>query len=230
MTANPRIVAFAWAMVGVIVAVSVAVVATDSPTYDVPPSVVQRPKSQPGTPVPQPNERPAEQKQTVGVRRTAAAGKYELWQMPPGPICFQHNGWTSLRVPEIVRAWSAAGVPVTSAATCSGYPIRRRVQFRTYVNDTQTECAKTGSATYSWTYAYGRWTWLPDAMTVWVNQAKWVKTRCYATTAMITHVISHETGHALGVAHNTDPSVMGAWSHVWPTTLDIERAKARYGR
>lgn len=227
MTANPRIVAFAWGMVALIVAVGVTVVATDKPTtYKIPSSVLQRPTAQPGTPVPA--DRPVPQKLTVGVHRVAAQGKYELWQMPPGPVCFQHNGWTSLRVPEIVAAWSMAGVPVTAAAKCTGYPIRRTVQFRTYVNDTQTECAKTASATYSWMYAYGRWTWLPDAMTVWLNQAKWTRTRCFATSSMVVHVVAHETGHALGIAHNSDASVMGAWAYAWPTTLDVARVKARY--
>lgn len=226
MTANPRIVAFAWTMVALIVTVGVAVVVSDSPTYDVPPEVVRR--ATPATPAP--TVLPTYAKLTVGARRAATAGKYEMWQMPPGPICLQHNGWTSLQIPAVARAWAASGVPVTAAAKCAGYPTRRIVQFRTYINNAQTECAKTGSATYSWLYAYGRWLWLPDAMTVYVNQAKWVKTGCYSTTAGVVHVMSHETGHALGVAHNSDASVMGSWSYSWPTTLDVARVKARYGR
>lgn len=47
MTADPRIVAFAWVMAAACVAVGVGVVLSDSPTYEVPQSVVQRPSVQP---------------------------------------------------------------------------------------------------------------------------------------------------------------------------------------
>ncbi|HWD83303.1 MAG TPA: hypothetical protein VG497_30595 [Kribbella sp.] len=54
MTADPRIVAAAWAVVAVCVAIGVAVVLADSPAQSVkvPQSVIARPLSKPGPPVP----------------------------------------------------------------------------------------------------------------------------------------------------------------------------------
>lgn len=86
MTADPRIVAGAWAAVVVCVAVGVAVVLADSParsakrTVTIPASVIARPTSKPGPPVP--DRIPGDGRFVVG--KQVKAGSY---RSAGGPRC-----------------------------------------------------------------------------------------------------------------------------------------------
>ncbi|HEY9410311.1 MAG TPA: hypothetical protein VIP77_12080 [Jiangellaceae bacterium] len=85
MTANPRIVAFAWGMAFLCTAVGVGVVLSDAPAYEVPASEIRPPLSKPGPPVPD----------TVEGDGTYVVGKQiqrGVYQNAGGPRCT----WTRL--------------------------------------------------------------------------------------------------------------------------------------
>lgn len=108
MTADPRIVAFAWVMATACVGVGVAVVLADSPTYEVPASVIQRPSALPGTPVPQPEYAPPLTDRITG-DRTVVVGKQVkrgVYATAGGPRCTWAT-YTSLP-PGTVRARGTA--------------------------------------------------------------------------------------------------------------------------
>lgn len=165
-----------------------------------------------------------------GIKAFAAeVSPYHPWVMPPGPLCVQENGmayWNTGRAAAYYN--TAANLNIVAKPVCTGFPVRRVIQVRTYVDHKVGACAVTVRPKQVWTYAYGRWTWVSEATEIRFNVAPEAKTRCWAKSTGVAHVASHELGHALGLQHNTSASVMGSWAYWWPTALDVQRINARY--
>lgn len=165
-----------------------------------------------------------------GVKAVAApAPVYHPWVMPPGPLCVQENGmpyWHAAKAASYYNA--AANLNIVTKPVCTGFPIRRTIHLRTYKDPKVGACAVMVRTKQSWMYAYGRWTWISEATEIRFNVAPEAKSRCWAKSTGVAHVTSHELGHALGLQHNTEASVMGSWAYWWPTVLDVTRVNARY--
>jgi hypothetical protein len=167
----------------------------------------------------------------VAFPQQANAAPYESWQFRNGTICVQTGGSTYWPIAQAVAAWNKSDLQVVADRTCAAYPRNRTVVFKAYYSS-EPACAKTGSNSYSWEYVHyngGKAArWVPNLMVVWVNwDARWVK-QCRATYGQRLHLMSHELGHAFGFGHNGDMSVLNGWRYQVPTSLDIQRANARY--
>lgn len=163
-------------------------------------------------------------------KAAAEAGPYEMWVMPPGPLCIHEKGlayWHYGTASDYFDTLPQIDISHPDTG-CVGFPRRRMIVITTYVDHAVGACAKTSGVNYTWQYAYGRWTWIAEQATIWVNVAAEAKTACFSKSTGVAHVASHELGHALGLAHNSDPSVMGSWAYWWATELDKQRVKMRY--
>lgn len=160
---------------------------------------------------------------------TAEAGIYEQWVMA-GPVCVKSNAIYGAYFARAASTFNLADGLTVVSGDCAGYPVRRIVQVGTYVDHAVGSCGKTGSYNnaYTWSYVYGKWIWVAERMIVWINVAPEAGPACFSKSTGIAHVVSHELGHALGLAHNSDSSVMGAWAWYWPTALDVSRVSDRY--
>lgn len=166
----------------------------------------------------------------------SAAGTYESWRMRDGQICFQDHGSVRWDGTAVTAKWNAADVDIVSRDVCTGYARGMIIDLKTYDDPSDYACAKTGSNSYSWEYVYSSGTrvakWVPNLMVIWVNTAASLAPRCNASSGMRAHLLSHELGHAIGLAHLPagTASVMpqGAWSVWWPTPLDLRNVNAVY--
>lgn len=153
----------------------------------------------------------------------------EQWRFRTSDVCVETHGWRWWPTVEAARRWDAApDVHVYAWWDCASRPRNQVVVFRVDNDPINAWCGKTGSDAYDWVYSGGQWTWAPRAMVIWLNVASRWASGCTATAAMRAHVISHELGHALGMAHRTGASVMASWSYQWPTTIDLAGVEDRY--
>jgi hypothetical protein len=163
------------------------------------------------------------------VAEAAEASPYEQWVMAE-TVCVKTNGKYGNYFATAVKYYAKATNLSIVGGDCAGFPKYRIIQVGTYVDHAVGSCGKTGSYNndYSWVYLYGKWVWRANWMIVWINVAAEAGPACFSNTYGIAHVVSHELGHGLGLAHNADASVMGAWAYYWPTALDIKRVNDRY--
>lgn len=172
----------------------------------------------------------------VGVAPAQAAGVYESWRFRDGQICFQDHGSTRYDGTAATAKWNAADVNIVSRDVCTGFSRGMIIDLKTYNDPSDYACAKTGSNSYSWEYVRSTGAkvakWVPNLMVIWINTAASLAPRCNATSGMRAHLLSHELGHALGLAHLPagTASVMpqGSWSVWWPTALDVRNVNAVY--
>lgn len=165
----------------------------------------------------------------------ASAGTYETWRFRDGQICYQDHGSTRWDGTAVTAKYRAGGVNIVSRDTCTGYSRGMVIDLKAYNDPADYACAKTGSNSYSWEYVHSAGKvakWVPNLMVIWVNTAPALAGKCTATSGMRAHLLSHEMGHALGLAHLPagSASVMpqGAWSVWWPTSMDLRNVNALY--
>lgn len=170
---------------------------------------------------------------------TSLAGyNYEMWQFRNGQICVKTGGSTYWPMPSATAGWNASDINVTYNDTCSNYDRAHTVVVAAYNDPNENACAKTASLNndYSWEYVTYNGVkvarWVPNQMVVWLNHADNLIAGCRNTVAMRQHLLSHELGHAFGMAHNTlTDSVMSTtngWDFSLPTATDVEAANERY--
>jgi hypothetical protein len=166
----------------------------------------------------------------------ASAGTYEQWRFRDGTICYQDHGSSRWDGTTVTAKWRAGGVNIISRDFCAGFSRGMIIDLKTYNDPSDYACAKTGSNSYSWEYVYSSGTrtakWVPNLMVIWFNTAPALQPKCTATSGMRAHLLTHEMGHALGLAHlpTGSKSVMpqGAWSVWWPTSLDLAHVNSIY--
>ena len=172
----------------------------------------------------------------VGISPASAAGPYEQWRFRDGQICYQDHGSARWDGTVVAAKWNVADVNIVSRDTCTGFSRGMIIDLKMYNDPKDYACAKTGSNSYSWEYVYSSGTrvarWVPNLMVIWINTAPSLAPKCTANSGMRAHLLSHEMGHAIGLAHLPagTASVMpqGAWSVWWPTLLDLKNADADY--
>ncbi len=160
----------------------------------------------------------------AGALQAAATTTYfQQWRFRTGVVCVETHGWQFWPAREAAARWSAApDLTVVAWASCSSQPVSQRVVLRTYDNPAEYACAKTDPGPYLDSGGIVR------TMTIWLNVAPRWKAGCYSSASQRAHIISHELGHALGLAHRDGPSVMASWSYQWPTSADLTQIELRY--
>lgn len=161
---------------------------------------------------------------------------YQGWRMRDGQVCLQDHGSTRYDGTVVAAKWNIADVNIISRDVCTGFSRGMIIDIKTYNDPKDIACAKTGSNTYSWEYVWSTGQkvarWVANLMVIWINVAPSLAAQCNATSGMRAHLLSHETGHALGLAHlpKGTASVMpqGSWSVWWPTALDLKNVNAIY--
>lgn len=153
------------------------------------------------------------------------------WLMPTGTICLETNGSTVLAA--VAAEWNKSDADIVGQRSCMGYSRNMTVKYVVVDKPTDPACAWSGSDS-GWTRqnVRGMSTLTPNGPTVWLNKAA-SYSGCRATSSMVKHVWSHEFGHILGLAHNSEPSIMAqgepyGWDYNSPTVLDIWRVNYRY--
>jgi hypothetical protein len=152
------------------------------------------------------------------------------YHMPTGKrVCIEDHGWTRWDdvLPNI--AWRLRANGITDAVVwndCSSQPDAQVITLAYSNSPDEFYCARTERGYYSNGTALGR-------TTIRVNMAdKWFA-QCHQTWSQRAHVMSHETGHALGLPHNDDPaSVMFAGSNnpwlLWWGDRDYQDLRSIY--
>lgn len=160
----------------------------------------------------------------AGTQQAQATDSYfQQWRFRTTKVCVETHGWRFWPARDAATRWSASGaVNVFAWSDCSSQPVSQRVVLRVYDNPAEYACAKTDAGRYLDSGGYVR------TMTIWLNVAPRWKAGCYATASQRAHIISHELGHALGLAHRDGPSVMASWAYQWPTASDLYQLKRRY--
>lgn len=149
------------------------------------------------------------------------------WLMPTGQICVQTGG--SAVAAQAAQAWNRTDADMIAKVSCVGYPRSMTVVFVGYSNPNERTCAVTYSEA-GWTRktVRGVSALTPNAPAIRINYATSLRVGCRSTPAQVLHVYAHELGHVLGLAHNKDASVMGAWQYRLPTAIDTARVNRRY--
>ncbi len=151
----------------------------------------------------------------LGCMPEPAAAVDQGWRFRPGRICVDYHGWQFWPTVEAISRWDASKLWMVAWWSCSSQPRNMTIVLRIYQDATVAACARTDPGPYLDAGGYVR------QMTIWLNTAPQAKAGCYATYAMRAHIISHELGHALGLAHRMGASVMASWAYQWPTSTDI---------
>lgn len=170
---------------------------------------------------------------------TATVSPYEKWRFRDGQICFQDHGSARWDGTVAAAKWNAADVDIISMDTCTGFSRGMIIDLKTYNDPSDYACAKTGSNSFSWEYVRSTGTkvarWVPNLMVLWINTAASLAPKCTANSGMRAHLLSHEMGHAIGLAHQPlgTASVMpqgsaSVWSVWWPTPLDLRNVNVVY--
>lgn len=153
------------------------------------------------------------------------------WLIPTGTICLQTQGSTLLAT--VAADWNKSDAVIVSKTSCDGFARNMTVKYVGINKPSSTSCAWTGSDS-GWTRQNVRGLSIltPNGPTVWINYGA-SKSLCRATYSMIKHVWEHEFGHVLGLAHNSEPSIMAqgkpyGWAYNSPTALDLWRVNYRY--
>lgn len=187
---------------------------------------------------------PSVQHQAADSSATTAYPSATGWsspaQMAPvGTLCFQTGGGTVLG-PSIVAAaagWNKTNLTVVAQKFCTGYPRDRTLLFKAYYNSKTTpsgyvtECATYSGGGYAWKLVRNVWTWVATQPTVNVNYSALAVKQCMFSTAAKTNMMSHESGHYLGLAHRTGATVMTSGmntTYITATYYDIKLANTRY--
>ena len=139
--------------------------------------------------------------------------------------------------PGVSLEQAQADLTVVAKASCLGYPRDRTLKFVAYYNYAKTasgyatECAVYDGGTYTWQYVRGVWTWVSPTPTVRVNYAPLAVKQCQNSLALKTNMMSHESGHYLGLSHATGITVMTSaigTTYQTATIYDIRRINTRY--
>jgi hypothetical protein len=163
---------------------------------------------------------PADAAPAAVQHKAEAGGEYlGQYRLPAGRKCFEDKGWTRWGdvLPNV--AWRLRANGVTDAVVwddCSSQPDSQVVTLAVSNDPSSFYCARTERGGYVNGVAQGRTVIRFNMAPVWFD-------RCHATWSQRAHVMSHETGHALGLVHVPgDDSVMGAeaWPVLWFTERD----------
>jgi len=158
---------------------------------------------------------------------------------PTGTLCLETGGGKVLG-PAITAAaagWNKSDLVMVAQAACTGYARRNTMKFAavydatTNTNGYVTFCARFAPGTYTWVYLRGVWTWVADTPVVQVNYTPLAVRQCMDTAAKKTNMMSHETGHWLGLSHAVGITVMGSAqssTYTVATTYDLNRVNGRY--
>lgn len=170
-----------------------------------------------------------------GVATPATAGTYQDWRFRDGQICYQDRGSTRWDGTVVTAKWRAGGVNLVTKDACTGYARGMIIDVKYFNDPKDLACGKTGASSWSWEYTRSTGKvarWVPNDMTIWINTAPSMQAGCASTSGKRAHVLTHEMGHALGLAHLPagSKSVMpsGSWAVWWPTALDLKNLNALY--
>jgi hypothetical protein len=155
------------------------------------------------------------------------------WLIPTGTLCVETGGSTIAA--QAAVNWNRSDAVIVARTKCTGYTRAMTVRF-IGVNEPDTvACAITGSES-GWTRrtVRGASVLTPNAPAVYLNYAANLRTGCRATSTHVAHVINHELGHVLGLAHTAEASVLASvgtryyWKYHAPTARDLYLVNRRY--
>jgi hypothetical protein len=158
---------------------------------------------------------------------------------PLGTLCMEHGNGKVLgqAITAAAAGWNKADVTVVAQAACTGYARPNVLKFAAAYDYAKvssgapTWCARFVPGTYTWTYLRGVWTWVAGTPTVQVNYAPAAVKWCQFSLAVKTNMMSHESGHWLGLSHAVGITVMGAGTtskYTVATVYDVQRLNGRY--
>lgn len=148
----------------------------------------------------------------------------ENWRFRTGVVCVDTHGWKMWPAREAAARFSASpDLEVVAWSDCSSQPSYQRVEMTTYNDPNDFACAVVDPGK---SLDRGG---LVRTMTIKFNMAARWFNQCHATAGQRAHLMSHELGHALGLAHRSSgASVMADWRYQWPTGLDLQTVDKRY--